>query len=211
MKYFFAPLFLFALAVHEISADRLPVSPGHPSRNLPTPTPICCSAPSALARAFLFFNSEFLPVAARSFYPGATRFIPSQNVTPIAFCHWGPDPSQCPFNPQNPHVSPTPQLHAATCRCALVATLFTLTVSVTSSFAAIAFDSAATKSATNAASVALVATPSRLGHQQRVLIVGLSTEDTSTSVLTVSAITYNGVAMTAVANSGATAGSSTLR
>jgi pectate lyase len=43
-----------------------------------------------------------------------------------------------------------------------------------------------------------------------VLIVGLATEDTSTTSLAVSSITYNGVAMTAIPNSTATAGSSTL-
>ena len=92
--------------------------------------------------------------------------------------------------------------------CALVAAFFTLTVPVTSALAAIAFDSAATKAVTNAASASW-SHPVGTGTST-VLIVGLSTEDTSTTSLAVSAITYNGVAMTAVASSTATAGSSTL-
>ena len=92
--------------------------------------------------------------------------------------------------------------------CARVAAFLTLTVLATSSFAAIAFDSAATKVATNAASASWTHTVGT--GTNTVLIVGLATEDTSTTSLAVSAITYNGVAMTAVASSTATAGSSTL-
>ena len=74
--------------------------------------------------------------------------------------------------------------------------------------AAITFDSAATKAVTNAASASWSHT---IGSgTNRVLIVGLATEDTSTTSLAVSSITYNGVAMTAVPSSTATAGSSTL-
>ncbi len=74
--------------------------------------------------------------------------------------------------------------------------------------AAIAFDSVATKTATNAASVTWSHTVGT--GADRVLIVGLATEDTSSTVLNVSAITYGGVALTAASGSAATAGSSTL-
>jgi pectate lyase len=73
---------------------------------------------------------------------------------------------------------------------------------------AIAFDSAVSKSAVNAASVSWSHTVG--SGSNTVLVVGLSTEDTSSSVLNVASIIYNGVAMTAVPNSAATAGSSTL-
>ena len=73
---------------------------------------------------------------------------------------------------------------------------------------AIVFDSAVSKSAVNAASVTWSHTVG--SSSNRVLVVGLSTEDTSSSVLNIASITYNGVAMTAVPNSAATAGSSTL-
>src|SRR5436190_13952730 len=72
--------------------------------------------------------------------------------------------------------------------------------------AAIAFDSAVSKSTINAASVTWSHTVGT--GTNRVLIVGLSTEDTSSTVLNVASITYNGVAMTAVSGSAATAGSS---
>jgi len=73
--------------------------------------------------------------------------------------------------------------------------------------AAIAYDATASTSATNAASVTWSHT---VGSSANILIVGLATEDTSSSVLNVSAITYNGVAMTAVSGALGTAGSSTL-
>src|SRR5262245_17067003 len=77
-----------------------------------------------------------------------------------------------------------------------------------SAVAAIAFDSAVSKSAVNAATVTWSHTVGTGAN--RILIVGLSTEDTSSTVLNVSSITYNGVAMTAVTGSAATAGTSTL-
>ncbi len=80
--------------------------------------------------------------------------------------------------------------------------------STSAASAAIAFDSAATKTATNAASASWSHTVG--SGTNTVLIVGLATEDTSTTSLAVSAITYNGVTMTPVASSTATAGSSTL-
>jgi len=73
---------------------------------------------------------------------------------------------------------------------------------------AIAFDSAVSKSAVNAASVTWSHTVGT--GTSTILVVGLATEDTSSSVLNVASITYNGVALTAVPNSAATAGSSTL-
>ena len=86
------------------------------------------------------------------------------------------------------------------------ALLFALHVGVTAR-AAVAFDAAASTSATNAASVSWSHT---VGSGANVLVVGLATEDTSTTVLNVSAITYNGVALTAVSGGTGTAGSSTL-
>src|SRR5262245_61235064 len=71
--------------------------------------------------------------------------------------------------------------------------------------AAIAFDSAVSKATVNAASVTWSHTVGT--GTNRVLVVGLSTEDTSSTVLNVASITYNGVAMTAVSGSAATAGS----
>jgi pectate lyase len=75
-----------------------------------------------------------------------------------------------------------------------------------SAVAAVAFDAAASQSATNAASV----TWSHTVGAANILVVGLATEDTSTTSLNVTAVTYNGVALTAVAGSTATAGTSTL-
>ncbi len=72
--------------------------------------------------------------------------------------------------------------------------------------AAIAFDAVASTSATNAATV----TWSHTVGSASILVVGLATEDTSTTSLNVTAVTYNGVALTAVSGSTATAGSSTL-
>src|SRR5215467_14281840 len=74
--------------------------------------------------------------------------------------------------------------------------------------AAIAFDSAVSKQTVNAATVTWSHTVGTGANA--ILIVGLATEDTSSTVLNVSSVTYNGVAMTAVPNSAATAGSSTL-
>jgi pectate lyase len=74
--------------------------------------------------------------------------------------------------------------------------------------AAIAFDSTATRAVTNAASTSWSHTVGT--GTDRVLIVGLALEDTGTTSLAINSITYAGVAMTPVANSIATAGSSTL-
>jgi pectate lyase len=79
---------------------------------------------------------------------------------------------------------------------------------VNSAAGAIAFDSAVATSAVNATSTSWSHTVG--SGTNTVLVVGLSTEDTSSSVLNVASITYNGIAMTAVPNSAATAGSSTL-
>jgi hypothetical protein len=84
---------------------------------------------------------------------------------------------------------------------------FVCTAFAVSASAAITFDAVASKAATNGASTTWTHTTGT--GTDRILIVGLATEDTSTSVLNVSTITYGGVAMTAVANSTATAGSST--
>jgi len=104
----------------------------------------------------------------------------------------------------------TPIHHSSLWRrsLALLAAVFLTASTVNSASAAIAFDSAATKTATNAASASWSHTVG--SGTNNVLIVGLATEDTSTTSLAVSAITYNGVAMTAVPSSTATAGSSTL-
>jgi pectate lyase len=74
--------------------------------------------------------------------------------------------------------------------------------------AAIGFDSTATRAVTNAASTSWSHTVGT--GADRVLIVGLALEDTGTTSLAINSITYAGVAMTPVANSIATAGSSTL-
>jgi hypothetical protein len=92
-------------------------------------------------------------------------------------------------------------------RALFTATICTALAAVSSS-AAISFDNAATKVSTNAASASWTHTVG--SGSDRILIVGLATEDTSSSVLTVKAITCNGIAMTAVSNATATAGSSTL-
>ncbi|HVW20222.1 MAG TPA: immunoglobulin domain-containing protein [Opitutaceae bacterium] len=73
---------------------------------------------------------------------------------------------------------------------------------------AIAFDSAVSKSGTNASSASWSHTVG--SGANTVLVVGLALEDTSSTVLNVSSITYNGVAMSAVPSSAVTAGSSTL-
>lgn len=97
-----------------------------------------------------------------------------------------------------------------TCRriFALLTVIFLSVFTVNSTSAAIAFDSAATRAVTNAASASWSHTIG--AGSNMVLVVGLATEDTSTTSLNVTAITYNGVAMTPVAGSTATAGSSTL-
>jgi pectate lyase len=77
---------------------------------------------------------------------------------------------------------------------------------VSAASAAIAFDAVGSTSATNAATV----TWSHTVGTANILVVGLATEDTSTTTLNVSAITYNGVALTAVSGSTATAGTSTF-
>jgi hypothetical protein len=92
-------------------------------------------------------------------------------------------------------------------RAFFTATVCTALAAVSSS-AAISFDSAATKVSTNAASASWSHTVG--AGTDRILIVGLATEDTSSAVLTVKAITCNGVAMTAASNASATAGTSTL-
>ncbi|ATC64553.1 hypothetical protein CMV30_11640 [Nibricoccus aquaticus] len=84
---------------------------------------------------------------------------------------------------------------------------FVCTAFAVSTSAAITFDAVASKAATNGSNTSWSHTTG--SGTDRILIVGLATEDTSTSVLNVSAITYGGVALTAVANSTATAGSST--
>src|SRR5438046_416873 len=77
-----------------------------------------------------------------------------------------------------------------------------------SASAAIAFDSTVTKVATNTASASWA---HRVGTgTNMVLVVGIAGEDTTSSFLTPSAISYNGVAMTQVSGSAATAGSSTF-
>jgi hypothetical protein len=91
---------------------------------------------------------------------------------------------------------------------ALFASLVCTAIAATTASAAISYDSAASKAATNAASASW--THNVGSGSDRILIVGLATEDTNTSVLNVSSITCNGAAMTAVANSSATAGSSTF-
>ena len=74
--------------------------------------------------------------------------------------------------------------------------------------AAIAFDAA---SSTSGVSLSSTSWSHTVGTgSDRVLIVGIALEDTSTADLTVSSVTYNGVAMTAVPNSIATDGSSTF-
>ena len=73
--------------------------------------------------------------------------------------------------------------------------------------AAIAFDAAASTMTTNAASVSWSHT---VGTGATILVVGLALEDTTSSFLTPSSITYNGVALTAVPSSAATSGSSTF-
>lgn len=77
-----------------------------------------------------------------------------------------------------------------------------------SASAAIAFDAAASKSATNAASVSWSHTVG--SGSNMMLVVGISLEDTNSADATISSVTYNGVAMTAVPNSVATDGSSTF-
>jgi hypothetical protein len=91
---------------------------------------------------------------------------------------------------------------------ALAASFICTAFAAVSASAAITFDSVASRAATNGASTSWTHTVGT--GADRILIVGLATEDTSTSVLNVSAITCNGVAMTAVSNSTATAGSSTF-
>ena len=73
--------------------------------------------------------------------------------------------------------------------------------------AAIAFDAAASTSGKNAASISWSHT---VGTGASILVVGLAVEDTTSSILSPSSITYNGVAMTAVPSSSATSGSSTF-
>ncbi len=90
---------------------------------------------------------------------------------------------------------------------ALLASFVCTALAAVSASAAITFDAVASKAATNGASTTWTHTTG--SGTDRILIVGLATEDTSTSVLNVSAITYGGVALTAVPNSTATAGSST--
>src|SRR6185369_15578857 len=89
-----------------------------------------------------------------------------------------------------------------------LASVLFLFAAAQSTSAAIAFDAAATKTVTNAASASWSHTVG--SGSDRVLIVGLTLEDTSTSVLNVSAITCNGTAMTAVSGGVGTAGSSTF-
>jgi len=74
--------------------------------------------------------------------------------------------------------------------------------------AAIAFDNSGSVSGTNAASLSWSHTVGTAADT--VLVVGLATEDTSTASLAVSKVTFNGVALTPVPNSIATAGSTTL-
>jgi hypothetical protein len=90
----------------------------------------------------------------------------------------------------------------------LLASFVCTAFAAVSASAAISYDAVASRTATNAASASWTHTVGT--GTDRILIVGLATEDTSTSVLNVSAITCNGVAMTAVSNSTATAGSSTF-
>jgi pectate lyase len=73
---------------------------------------------------------------------------------------------------------------------------------------AIAFDATASTSAINVSTVSWTHTVG--SGSSEILIVGVALEDTSTAALAVNSITYNGVAMTPVANSIATDGTSTF-